>query len=388
MEAFCIDPAGEDPLADYFNGAMGFMGGGLGTEQGLSGKSYAINLELNEWKSLPPGSYRLSIVSHRVTVPTGNNPYGGLGATPILLRSNEVEFQVVKADPEWQAAQLAAAERALDSPDPTGEDAHSAARVLRFLGSEAATRELARRFWSGNDQPFGWDLKFGLFGSPYRATAIAAMNAALKDPQHPVTQEFVQTLATLEMQSDPNHKLPKYDENNQEAWTKARDAYSAALDKQLAEHMSEAADALQNKTGQARAISVSELLQSEVPLSPAAKAQLRQMLLASWDSLPFRRRNELVQYRWEQVGGPELLPILRNTWPANPTPSSDGQARPRFSPAPHPRAFARPRTRTNSARDCQSEGRHRHQCAGTVTRARVIPGRTAPACKIAGRQRQ
>ena len=310
MEVFCIDPdTGEDPLSDYFNGAMGFIGGGLGGQQDLSRKLYPINLELNEWKSLPPGSYRLCIVSHRATGPTDNDPYG-MGTPPIPLRSNAVEFQVVKADPEWQGKQLAAAERALDS-DSTGEDAKHAARVLRFLGSEAATRELARRFWSGNDQPFGWDLKFGLFGSPYRASAIEAMKAALKDPQHPVTQEFVQTLATLEMQSDPKYRLPKCDETNKEAWMKVRDAYFAAFNKQVADHMSGVGASLQGKVGKARAVSVSELLQSEVTLNPAAKVQLRQLLLASWDSLPVRQRNELIQYRWEQVGGPELLPILR-----------------------------------------------------------------------------
>jgi len=310
MEVFCIDPdTGDDPLSDYFNGAMGFIGGGLGGEQNLSRKPYPINLELNEWKSLPPGSYRLSIVSHRATVPTDNDPYG-MGAPPIPLRSNVVEFQVVKADPEWQGEQLAAAERALDS-DSTGEDAIHAARVMRFLGSEAATRELARRFFSGNEQPFGWDLKFGLFGSPYRASAIEAMKAALKDPQHPVTQEFVQTLTTLEMQSDPKYRLPKYDEANKEAWMKERDAYFALFNKQVADHMSGVGASLQGKVEKARAVSVSELLQSDATLNPAAKVQLRQLLLASWDSLPVRQRNELIQYRWEQVGGPELLPILR-----------------------------------------------------------------------------
>jgi hypothetical protein len=312
MEVFCIDPsAGDDPLSDYFNGAMGFIGGGLGGEQDLGSKTYPINLELNEWKSLPPGSYRLSIVSHRVTVPTDNNPYGP-SAPVIPLRSNNVEFQVVKAEPEWQGEQLAAAEKALDSSDPTGDDAKHAARVLRFLRSEAATQELARRFFSGNDQPFGWDFKFGLFGSPYRVTAIEGMKAGLKDPQHPVTQELVQTLATLEMQSDPKFRLPKYDETNKETWMKARDEYFAAFNKQVADHISDVAVSLQGKTGKARAISVSELLQSDVTLNPAAKVQLRQMLLASWDSLSARQRNELIQYRWEQVGGLELLPILRS----------------------------------------------------------------------------
>src|SRR6266571_1028461 len=103
----------------------------------------------------------------------------------------------------------------------------------------------------------------------------------------------------------------KYDESNKEAWVKAHDAYFAAFSKQVADHMSDVAASLQSKTGKARAVSVSELLQADATLNPSAKAQLRQLWLASWDSLPVRQRNELIQYRWEQVGDPELLPILR-----------------------------------------------------------------------------
>jgi hypothetical protein len=289
---------------------MGFLGGGLGGEQDLSEKPYAVNLELNEWKSLPPGSYRLSIVSHRVSVPTDGNPYEGNGSHQ-TLRSNDVQFQVVKAKPEWQAEQLAASMSVLDSPDHSEDEAKHAARVLRFLGSDASTRALAQRFWSGNDQPFGWDLKFGLFGSPYRETAIEEMRSALLNPDHPVTQESVQVLATLEMQSDPKLRLPKYDDTHKEEWTEARDAYFATFNTKMSEHRATVAANLQSKTGQARAVSVSELLQSDVPLDAPESSQLRHMLLASWNTLPQRRKNELIQYRWEQIGGPELLPILR-----------------------------------------------------------------------------
>lgn len=312
LEVFCIDPAnGIDPLADYYNGAMAFVGGGLGGEFELDNKPYAISLELNEWQSLAPGSYRLSIISHRISISGQSNREQS--ASPLLaMRSNEVEFQVIKADADWQAAQLSVVKSALDSSNASSEDAKHAARVLRFLGSEASTRELARRFSSGNDQPFGWDMKFGLFGSPYRATAISAMKAALTDPRHPITREFAQTLALLELQSDPKSRLPEYDESNREAWGKARDAYMAAFNKQIAAHMAEAVSALQNKTGKARAITVSESLQSDGVLNPDDKTQLRQILIASWDSLPIRQKNELIQYRWEQVGGLEWLPVLRS----------------------------------------------------------------------------
>ncbi len=308
-EEFCLDPAsGKDPLSDYFNGAMAFMGGGLSTELDLGAKPFSTTLELNEWKSLPPGSYRLTIVGHRVTIPSENHR-PGYAPEPIPLRSNEVAFQVVKADPDWQAAQLVAATNALDAG---GEDAKHAARVLRFLGSEAAAQELARRFWSGIDQPFGWELKFGLFGAPDRSAAIEAMQAALKDPQHPVTREFVQALSVMEMQSDAKSRLPEYDPNHREAWEKTAQDYSTGLDKRIAEHMAQAAAALSSKTGKARAVTAGEVLEADVALNPVAKTQLRQMLLASWESMPIQRRNELIQYRWDQVGGPEWVPVLRN----------------------------------------------------------------------------
>ena len=137
------------------------------------------------------------------------------------------------------------------------------------------------------------------------------MGTALEDRDHPVTMEFVQILATLEMQSDPETSFPKYDEAHKEAWEKARDDYLTAFDRKIVDHMSAMARSLQNKSGTARSVSVSQLLQSDVALTPATKAQLRQMLVASWDSLPLRKRNELIQYRWSQVGGLELMPILR-----------------------------------------------------------------------------
>jgi hypothetical protein len=267
-------------------------------------------MELNEWKSLPPGSYRLRITGHRVSLPSENtkNPE----ARTISLQSNEVEFQVVEASAEWQAEQLAASVHTLNSADPSSDEAKHAAKVLRFLGSEASTQELARRYWGSNDQPFGWDFKFGLFGSPHRTQAIESMKTALRDRRHPVTQEFLNNLALLEIQSDPKNQLPAYDDKNPEVWTRARDAHFAAINKLVAKYTAEAAARIQTKSGQARAVTVTELLQSDTPPSPMAQAQLVEMLVASWDSLPVTRQNELIQYRWERVGDPQLLPILRH----------------------------------------------------------------------------
>jgi hypothetical protein len=325
-ESFCLYPdTGRDPLADYYgSGLFGFMGGGLGGEHMLDQTPYIVNLELNEWKSLPPGSYRLRVVTHRLRVAAASNELGS-GMMPVPLTSNTVQFQVIAATPEWQAEQLAGAVSVLDSPGSSVEQTAHAARALRFLGSESATRELARRFWAQNDQPHGWDFMFGLVASPHRATAIEGLKAATVDPGHAVTRELVQTLALLEVQSDPEYKLPPYDEKRKDVWLKQRDGKLAAYNKAVAEQLNRVAASLDTKSGQARAVTVNTLLTEVSDLSEATRARLRQSLVASWDSLPIRKRNELIQYRWDEIGGPELLPILRRVVNSPPRPGQGAE---------------------------------------------------------------
>ncbi len=125
--------------------------------------------------------------------------------------SNEVTFQVLPATPKWQAEQLTNALAVLDADHTKDtpsdmERTKQALRVLRFLGSETSTRELARRFWFYDQKRqvrpisaeypinlffYGyertqdyWDIKAGLIASPYRAVAIEELTAAIHDPEH------------------------------------------------------------------------------------------------------------------------------------------------------------------------------------------------------------
>lgn len=138
------------------------------------------------------------------------------GEPPLILSSNEVRFTVVKADPQWQAEQLAEAKRVLDATVP--DDEHPlpphAARVLRFLGSEQSTRELARRF-ATSDGRSASEYRLGLFGSPDRTKAIAAMRDVMERPEYPITENYLSTLAHLELASQ-GRSIPAADSNNTE----------------------------------------------------------------------------------------------------------------------------------------------------------------------------
>jgi hypothetical protein len=248
FDSFCLAPDGRDPLGDYFGSGiwLGFAAGGPGSTCTLGHVPCVVTVELNEWKSLAPGDYTLRVVSGR--------SHGSLAVV-----SNAAAFKVVAATPEWQAEQLAYALSLLDAKhskltQKDFEQMQHAVRIVRFLGSPAATRELARRFWAYGRQsgvPQGgapgphpeddvwrflldrnyWDFKFGLIGSPHREVAIKELAKAIDDPQHPATREMVETLALLQVQSNPEYpRLLPYDSGNRDGWEKHQRAKKAAYD--------------------------------------------------------------------------------------------------------------------------------------------------------------
>jgi hypothetical protein len=227
----------------------------------------------------------------------------------VTLRSIAIDFDVTKADAEWRAEQLRDATTAYQKAT-TGQE-KKAARTLRFLNTKESTEALARLFWGLNDQPGGWDLMFGLFGSPFRADAISAMQHEINDPDHPITQDFLHTLTTLQINADPTWDPPTYNlahpDTSQEYWSK-RQAHERDL---MEAAVAAATAALPLKTGRARALTLQALGESSDLLSTATASQMRKQLITVWSELPERTKLELIQYRWPLIAGPEMLPILK-----------------------------------------------------------------------------
>jgi hypothetical protein len=308
IETYCVEPAARDPLADYFRTGA-FMGGGLGNEQQLSEKPFTATAELNEWRQPGPGHYQLYVVSHRVWRPPDPNeptPYGRIGIT---LRSNTIEFDVTKADADWQTEHLQEATSAYQNAAAGQEK--EAARRLRFLNSKASVQTLARMFWGLNDQPGGWDLMFGLVGSPYRADAIAAMQREINAPGHPITQDFMRILTKLQIDADSSWDPPAYDPAHPsispDFWNKRRERERDLMQTAV----TATAAALPAKTGQARALTVQALTESSDLLNATTAAQMRKQLIAVWSELPETTKLNLIQYQWPMIAGPEMLPILK-----------------------------------------------------------------------------
>lgn len=322
LETYCLEPEARDPLDDYFSTTLS-LGGGLGGEQQLSENVFTATADLNEWRQPGPGHYRLYVVSFRASAePTSLNSLRG-GGMPVVLRSNTIEFDVIKTNADSRAKQLQAIGAAYqngtaepcDDRLPHECPVEQTARRLRFLNTKESTETLARLFWSLNEQPGGWDLMFGLFGSSYRAEAIAAMQREMNSPDHPITQDFLMVLTKLQLLqaarevpkeplTDDPEALRQFAERLSILEAHEPEVRKAALRATVA--------ALPHKTGQARALTLvtlaterSDLLGKEVA------AQMLRQLIAEWSNLPEKTRADLIQSNWPPLDGTEALPILR-----------------------------------------------------------------------------
>ncbi len=309
IERYCVEPAAPDPLESWFT--LGHAGGGLGGQQALGAAPLTAEAELNEWRTLGPGRYRVFAISSRVWRPPDAREQTSYGRVSEVVRSNAIEIVVNPANPGWQSGQLAFAVRTLADPSSPEELLQRAARTLRFLSTQDSTRQLAKLFWGLNQQqPAGWNLMLGLYGSPYRQLAADSMHAELAAPGHAITREFLDTLVNLRVMADatwdPPHFDPAQGEAAQAFWAR-RQAHEGEIGKT---ELRAAAAGLDRKTGAARALTLIGMLTAPWG-DPAVGQTVRTKLIAAWADLPHDTQLELAANEWTRIGGPEMLPILR-----------------------------------------------------------------------------
>lgn len=158
-----------------------------------------FRLNLNEWVGFDrPGTYRIQVVSHRVGDVANNSQPWNEGVT---VKSNWIDVKIVAADPSWQQQTLSGIRQTLEtgkplSPNGLNDPKRAALTQLRYLGTEGAARELARRL-RGEDNNADFECMFGLIGSPHRDAGLEEMNRLIENPDFPVTQMFLEAMAIL-----------------------------------------------------------------------------------------------------------------------------------------------------------------------------------------------
>lgn len=284
-----------DPLENYQAG----VGGGLTGFKFLAPEPWTITLNINEWvRFTRPGDYRLTVTSNRVGVKDSSSP---LGTMPVTVRSNEVTLRIVRASKAWQKLAFNNAVATLDQPasrkpqdlEEYAKSRRRALETLRFLGTADATRELAKRMRGEDSGSLDSICMLGLISSPEREAARGALERELVEPDHPISDNFLYTLRTINSDTkDPNQDW-------REAQRKAVEALIAAMTA---------------KRGNALSISLSTAVNeawNDLDVPKQTTDKLVEQMVSMFDQLPLEAQNALLTYRWDKIAGPSMLPILR-----------------------------------------------------------------------------
>ncbi len=322
-DRFTVEPSDgvADPLADIFAQVAGGGIGGRATPAPLTTTPVTVEQQLNEWLSIRrPGHYRITAETTRVV--TVAPPQ-----TPVTLRSNTLEIDVVAPEPGWTAAELRKAVATLEIPDPPqpqvrqsfdprGQQAHNdeeqaAARTLRFLETPDAAAALARLFQHGPEYGQS-ELHAGLFASPYRKEVITAMEAAVAAPDVPVNSYYLSTLIELVKARDFG-PMPAYTAKTPEEVRHWSDEVSKPyMDRAKGVdtlYYAKLADAIGLKQGQARAVSLETLVSRGPQPTPAATIAA---LVANFHSLPENSQQMFLSSGWYRIASPSMAPLMQS----------------------------------------------------------------------------
>jgi hypothetical protein len=307
IDHYCVDPSTPFPYESFYSFG-GFMGGGISSIGRFDEKPFTIDFPLNDWHRFKPGHYSMRVVSNRIVRPT---PDRKPSAGPPAI-SNTVEFDVIEATPAWSAAELNAAlaiiDRSAGKEQPGREEPElkHAIDVVRFLDTEEAIRAMASRLHL--DSNAGFYFHRAVVSSSHPQVALAVLLEQLTDSQAPVTGDLLDAIARLKMAGLP--PLPPFDKNREAELRKIYMERQDVYDKYFSEAVRETTQHLASKRGAAKAVTAQTLLSS---LNRNSDQNARAALIASFDQLPLKKRQEELVYLWDEIKGPEAILLLRRT---------------------------------------------------------------------------
>jgi hypothetical protein len=300
-EEFVVEPkeATQDPLQLYFSSIAGFLGGGLTGFEFLTLFPSVIHLNLNEWVRFErPGTYRVYVVSRRVSDSNASSQPTG---EPTEIKSNWIEVSIVPPDPSWQQQELTKIRQVLQSgtaPNPVASDEVRQAAItqLRYLGTEAAARELAKNL-RGEDNHPDFECMFGLIGSPRRDAGLEEMNRLFDSPDFPITQMFITTMSILPLNP-----------------TEAPQALRTEMEQNRKELNERLINVLPHKQGKALAVTLDTVLSGlDTKTSAEIPKQLIPELIGTFSSLSINQKFDWLEYRWDAVKDARWVPTLQTT---------------------------------------------------------------------------
>ncbi|MDX6306670.1 MAG: hypothetical protein QOI77_3639 [Blastocatellia bacterium] len=292
-------------LDEYLGGSGSFRD--YFTIQKLSSTPTRVELILNYLVRFErPGRYAVKVRTSRVTQRKDINDRA---PRPITLSSNEVSFDVQLMSEADEAKEVQRLSALLDvSRDVQSEE--KLTQELLFLTGDTASREKVRRFLNPEDRSGNYfqNISLGLYNARNRALVFQLLEAALRDPNRPVSYGLLATVTKLKLlrQNEGLARKPvaivgMMDPFGDPQYNAIQDAY-----------VTELAAGLSKRAGRSQTITAMTILSRlSKTQQTAALSEVRQVLIQQFQDLhPFDQEYLLREY-WDQLHDPSLLPSIK-----------------------------------------------------------------------------
>ncbi len=202
-------------------------GGAIGRLLPINATPNTISRQLNTFLTFRKlGHYRITAETETVGRDYGKTR-GGI-QNPIVIRSNSIEFDIVKPEPGWAESQLQTdlALIAQWTPESSasnvrrGSDQFAAINGVRALGlleTREAALALVDFYGKGVPVSISQYIDQGLRRSPYSKDIIAAMEKQIDMPDVPITTQWFGIFSDLEMMdiSNPSDRAKVYERSRE-----------------------------------------------------------------------------------------------------------------------------------------------------------------------------
>jgi hypothetical protein len=284
--------------------------GGPGGEVDPGETPFKVNQLLNDhFRMETPGKYRISVTSHRLGVP---------------VTSNTVELEILPADQSWEQEELARAVKLMDLPP--GKPEHSeGCRIARFLGTNAANLEMARRYTG--DAPASGECDFifepAIISATNRKPVLEVLERGMTQPDHLVGTGNLRTTAIVSVyEQHPDWYPPPLKAADPAAVSDimrsglSSHEGSALLKAEELRYAKKVADALPRKTSEAAGSALVALLYMgatfwvEVP--EEIRSLVRTRMPGAFRSLHPAVQLNLLHARWPDLESQAFAPVLKD----------------------------------------------------------------------------
>src|SRR5258706_237075 len=287
-----------------------FMGGRRGFRDVLSSVTLSstptrVPLLLNDTIRIDrPGRYSVKVATSRASPSSSTEP-------PVAMTTNEVSFEVEAmsdADEEKEVRRLSDGLNAASGVQAE----ENLSKELSLLSGDVSSREKVRRFVNseGRSGNYFGNIYRGLFIARNRALVLQLLEAAMRNPETPVTSGLLGAVTTLRQLREGGGVFSKQppasavlDPNGDPRSRAIQDAY-----------VTELAAGLSKRSGKNQNTTAMTIL-THPPKDPQASGALlgdtRRVLLQQFDSLHPFDQEYLLRVYWDQFRDPGLVPSLR-----------------------------------------------------------------------------